>query len=120
MWERFAEHAPTVALAASLAGMIATTIEVHQATRARTSYGCMRRLSRAGCSGVLGCGAAGIFAAAIVERFPASPWLVVSLAVAGGLAIDITTRAGFDRLFRTILKLNLALAKTLSDNEPKP
>jgi hypothetical protein len=109
-----------VALAASLAGMIATTIEVHQATRMRTSSGCIRRLSRAGCSGVLGCGAAGIFAAAIVERFPESPWMVVATAVAGGLAIDITTRAGFDRLFKMILRLNLALAKTLSDEEPKP
>jgi hypothetical protein len=66
---------------------------------------------------VLGCGAAGIFAAAIVERFPGSPWMVVATAVAGGLAIDITTRAGFDRLFKMILRLNLALAKTLSDNE---
>ena len=119
MWERFEEHAPTVALAAALAGMIATAMEVHQATRARSSF-CIRRLSRAGCSGVLGCGGAGIFAAGIVEKFPSSPWLVVALAVAGGLAVDITTRAGFDRLFRTILRLNLSIAQTLSDDERKP
>ena len=119
MWERFAEHAPTVGISAVAAGVVSMAIEARAAIKRRDSSGCGRLVLLSTCSGVLGLSGAAIFAASVVELLPSMPWVVVGLSVLAGLTGDVATRAGVRRWFRLMLKLHLQIARTLADEELK-
>ena len=114
MWERFAEHGPTMAAACGLACLIGSARAVHRWRSRRTKRGCTDLLLCVGCSALLGGAGAAIAAGMFVEDYPCSPWKVVAIGAACGTAVDLTTAAGSLALLRLALRLTSRVSRGIA------
>lgn len=123
MWERFAEHGPTMMAACSLTSIAAMAIEVKRWRRSRTRRGCGDCVLACASSGLLGFVGAITPAGLGAWMLPDSPWPVVAVAVPVGLAVNLAKEAGPLRLLRLSLsalgRVSRSLAQEIgSDSSP--
>lgn len=101
MWaslDRFAEHLPTVASAATLGAVLAGGRVCRAYRNTRKSRAILRVTyysAKASLSGAIG---AAMVAGSTVELLPSMPWLVVMSSAAAGVGLDVFRANGLARL----------------------
>jgi hypothetical protein len=110
VWERFAEHLPTVASACCLTSLAAMAVEAKRWRRSRARRGCWDFALACGSSGLLAFAAAITPAGLAVWLIPGSPWPTLAIAIPVGLSVDLAKEAGPLR----VLKLSLHMVARVS------
>lgn len=114
MWERFAEHGPTVSAACGLACLIGSSRAGRSWRMRRAKRGCTDLLLCVGCSALLAGAGGAIASGMLVELWPDKPWRVVAVGAAIGTAVDMTTAAGSLTLLRLALRMASRLTRGLA------
>ena len=111
MWQRFAEHLPTVAAACVLASLIGSARAANKWRTARVRRSWLELCFAMACCGLLD-GAGGVLASAVLVKY-LDPWPAVAVAASLGVAWSLSTERGLRKFAGMSLRVAMAAGQSL-------